>query len=93
MWSAISNTAEYGDYVTGPEIINADTKARMKAALERIQSGEFARNWMQENSDGCPNFNQARSDAAAHQIEEVGKELRSRIKFANAGKLVDKALN
>ena len=91
---SISNTAEYGDYVTGPKIIDADTKERMKAALERIQSGEFAKAWIQENEDGCGNFLKTREDSAKHQIEEVGAELRSRIIFPDTSKkLVDKSKN
>ncbi len=91
---SISNTAEYGDYTSGPVVINSDTKDRMKGILERIQSGEFAKAWIQENEDGCDKFLKSRSDAAEHQIEEVGAELRSRIKFPDTSiKLVDKDKN
>ena len=91
---SISNTAEYGDYVTGPKIIDADTKERMKEALKRIQSGEFAKAWIQENEDGCGTFLKTREDSAKHQIEEVGAELRSRIIFPDTSKkLVDKSKN
>jgi ketol-acid reductoisomerase len=91
---SVSNTAEFGDYYTGPKVIDAKVKASMKEALDRITSGEFADTWLKENEDGCPNFKRYREEAAKHPIEEVGKELRSRIKFPmSSGKLVDKELN
>ncbi len=90
---SISNTAEYGDYVTGPDVIDAGVKARMKQALTRIQSGEFARRWMKENADGCPNFKRMRQEGADHQIEKVGAEIRSKIRFPRQQQLVDKTIN
>lgn len=73
---SISDTAEYGDYVTGPKIITEDTKKAMKGVLKDIQDGVFARNWILENQANRPNFNSFRRNQAAHQIEEVGGELR-----------------
>ena len=90
---SVSNTAEYGDVTVGPTIIDADAKARMKQALERVQSGEFADAWMAENAAGCPNFNKLRETAAKHPIEEIGAEIRSNIRFPDQQKLVDTSVN
>jgi ketol-acid reductoisomerase len=90
MRHSISNTAEYGDYTVGPKVVDAGVKLRMKEALQRIQQGKFADEWLQENVDGLPNMKKYRADGAAHDIEKVGAELRSRIKFPkSASKLVD----
>jgi ketol-acid reductoisomerase len=74
---SISDTAEYGEYVTGKRIITDQTKVEMKAVLEDIKSGKFAENWLEENKAGRPNFNKAREDVDQHPIEIVGKQLRS----------------
>jgi ketol-acid reductoisomerase len=74
---SISDTAEYGEYVTGKRIINDATRAEMKKVLADIQSGKFAKNWLKENEDGRPNFNKFRQDIAASRIEKVGAKLRS----------------
>jgi ketol-acid reductoisomerase len=76
MRKAISNTAEYGDLTVGPKIIDEKTKNRMKKALDRVQSGKFAREWIKENKTGCENFNKLRANDQNHQIEKVGAELR-----------------
>lgn len=76
MRKAISNTAEYGDLTVGPKIIDARVKRSMKKALKRIQSGAFAREWIKENKNGCPNFKALREKDLNHQIEKVGAELR-----------------
>lgn len=73
---SISDTAEYGDYVTGPRIITEETKAEMKRVLTDIQDGSFAKNWMIENQVGRPHYNAMKRRNAQHQIEEVGAELR-----------------
>ncbi|MDD3064635.1 MAG: ketol-acid reductoisomerase [Endomicrobiaceae bacterium] len=73
---SISDTAEYGEYVTGKRIITDATKAEMKKVLEDIQSGKFAKNWLKENEDGRPNFNKCREEIAARKIEKVGARLR-----------------
>jgi ketol-acid reductoisomerase len=76
MHHSISNTAEYGDYVTGPKIVTDETRAAMSEALWRIQSGEFARDWILENRAGQPHFKAMRRIHDDHLIEEVGAELR-----------------
>jgi ketol-acid reductoisomerase len=90
---SISNTAEYGQYVTGPRIITAETKAEMKRVLEDIQSGRFVRDFMQENAVGAPSLKATRRRDAEHQIEEVGGRLRAMMPWITKGKLVDKAKN
>ncbi|ACI99367.1 ketol-acid reductoisomerase [Rhodospirillum centenum] len=90
---SISNTAEYGDYVTGPRIITAETKAEMKRVLEDIQSGRFTRDWMLENKAGLPFFKATRRRQAEHPIEEVGAKLRGMMPWITANKLVDKNRN
>jgi ketol-acid reductoisomerase len=74
---SISDTAEYGDYVTGPKIITEDTKNSMRQVLKDIQTGKFAKEWIGENQVNRPFFNRMRAIEAQHPIEQVGKELRS----------------
>jgi ketol-acid reductoisomerase len=74
---SISDTAEYGDYVTGPKIITEETKNAMRQVLKEIQNGKFAREWITENQVNRPFFNRMREIEAQHPIEKVGKELRS----------------
>ena len=76
MRHSISDTAEYGDYVTGKRIITDETKAAMKQVLAEIQDGTFAKNWILENQANRPAFNAMRRKGAEHPIEEVGKNLR-----------------
>jgi len=90
---SISNTAEYGEYVTGPRIITPETKAEMKRVLEDIQSGKFVRDFMLENQVGQPSFKATRRRSAEHQIEEVGGRLRGMMPWIAKNKLVDKAVN
>ena len=90
---SISNTAEYGDYVTGPRIITEETKAEMKRVLEDIQSGRFTRDWMLENEVGQTSFKATRRREAAHNIEEVGERLRAMMPWITANRLVDKSKN
>ena len=90
---SISNTAEYGDYVSGPRVVNAETKKEMKRILEDIQQGRFVSNWMQECKAGQPSFKAMRRNAAAHPIEEVGQRLRGMMPWLKGNKLVDKARN
>lgn len=73
---SISDTAEYGDYVSGPRVISPDVKERMKEVLSDIQAGKFARNWILENQSNRAYFNATRRNEAQHQIEEVGGRLR-----------------
>jgi ketol-acid reductoisomerase len=90
---SISNTAEYGDYVTGPRIVTSETKAEMKRVLEDIQSGRFVRDWMLENKAGLPSFKATRRRQAEHPIEDVGGKLRAMMPWIGANKLVDKNRN
>ncbi len=90
---SISNTAEYGEYVTGPRIVTPDTKAEMKRVLEDIQSGRFVRDFMQENAVGAPSFKATRRRGSEHQIEEVGQRLRAMMPWITKNKLVDTARN
>ncbi|HLT19202.1 MAG TPA: ketol-acid reductoisomerase [Thermomicrobiales bacterium] len=73
---SVSDTAEYGDYVSGPRVIDDRVKATMQQILGDIQSGEFAQEWMAENANGRPNFKRMRQEANEHPIEEIGAELR-----------------
>jgi len=86
---SISNTAEYGDYVTGPKIITEDTKNAMRQVLKDIQEGVFARNWLLENQVGCPNFNAKRKKESEHQLESVGAELRNMMSWTKKNKLIN----
>jgi len=90
---SISNTAEYGEYVTGPRIVTPETKAEMKRVLTDIQSGKFTRDWMLENKVNQTSFKATRARNNAHQIEEVGEKLRAMMPWIGANKLVDKAKN
>ncbi len=90
---SISNTAEYGEYVTGPRIVTAETKAEMKKVLDDIQKGRFTRDWMLENRVGQTNFKAMRRAMAAHQIEDVGGKLRGMMPWISKNALVDKAKN
>jgi ketol-acid reductoisomerase len=87
---SVSNTAEYGEYVSGPRIINDATKAEMKRVLADIQSGRFARDWMLENRVNQAGFKAMRRRNAAHPIEEVGEKLRAMMPWIAKNKLVDK---
>ena len=90
---SISNTAEYGEYVTGPRIITSQTKAEMKRVLEDIQSGRFTRDWMLENRVHQTSFKATRRRNAEHSIEQVGEQLRGMMPWIGANRLVDKAKN
>ena len=90
---SISNTAEYGDYVTGPRLIDAGVKARMKEVLEDIQSGRFTRDWVLENAAGQSSFKAQRRREAEHPVEEVGARLRAMMPWIAENRLVDKSKN
>ncbi len=90
---SVSNTAEYGDYVSGPRIITDETKAEMKRILADIQSGRFARDWVNECNAGQPSFKAMRRSWAKHPAEEVGSKLRAMMPWLAEGKLVDKTKN
>ena len=78
---SISNTAEYGDYITGPKIITEDTKKAMKKILSDIQDGTFAKDWLLENKIGAPHFHAMRAKGAQHESEVVGAELRKTLQL------------
>ena len=87
---SISNTAEFGEYVSGPRVVTSDTKAEMKLILEDIQSGKFTNRWMQ---GGQEEINSFREDMAAHPIEEVGANVREKMPWISSNKLVDQTKN
>ena len=90
---SISNTAEFGDYVSGPRVIDSSVKDRMKEVLEEIQSGKFVQDWMMENKVGAPRFKAMRRRSAEHDIEKVGQNLRDMMPWITENALVDKAKN
>ncbi|MDC1133530.1 ketol-acid reductoisomerase [Alphaproteobacteria bacterium] len=90
---SISNTAEYGEYVTGPRIITSETKAEMKRILNDIQSGKFTRDWMLENKVSQTSFKATRRKVSEHPIEEIGSKLRAMMPWITANRLVDKDKN
>jgi len=90
---SISNTAEYGDYVTGPRVIDPSVKERMKEVLTDIQEGKFVRDFVQEMHCGQPMFKATRRLHAEHEIEEVGTKLRAMMPWIAANQLVDKEKN
>lgn len=90
---SISNTAEFGDYVSGPRVITEETKAEMKRILEDIQSGKFVEQFMGGNKEGLNRLKEMREAEAKHPIEEVGANLRAMMPWIAKDKLVDKAKN
>jgi len=90
---SISNNAEYGEYATGPKIITAETKKAMRAALARIQSGEYAKEFILENRAGAPMLLSRRRMTAEHPIEIVGEKLRAMMPWIKKNKLVDQSRN
>src|SRR6478736_8544354 len=90
---SISNTAEYGEYVTGPRIVTSETKAEMKRVLADIQGGKFTRDWMLENKVNQTSFKATRAKLAEHSIEHVGAKLREMMPWIKERAMVDKAKN
>ena len=90
---SISNNAEYGEYATGPKIITEETKKAMRAALARIQSGEYAKEFILENRAGAPTLLSRRRMTAEHPIEIVGEKLRAMMPWIKKNKLVDQSRN
>jgi len=90
---SISNNAEYGEYVTGPKIVTDETKQAMRDALARIQSGEYARDFILENRAGAPMLRARRRLTSEHSIEQVGEKLRSMMPWIKKNKLVDQTRN
>src|SRR6187455_2873920 len=90
---SISNNAEFGEYVTGPRVVNEATKAEMKKILADIQSGKFVKDWMLENRVNQTSFKAMRAKCDAHEMEEVGKRLRAMMPWISERKMVDKTKN
>ncbi|EPM70888.1 ketol-acid reductoisomerase [Pseudomonas syringae pv. theae ICMP 3923] len=90
---SISNNAEYGEYVTGPEVINAESRQAMRNALKRIQDGEYAKMFITEGATGYPSMTAKRRNNAEHGIEVIGEKLRSMMPWIAANKIVDKDKN
>jgi ketol-acid reductoisomerase len=90
---SISNNAEYGEYVTGPEVINEQSRQAMRRALERIQNGEYAKSFLLENRVGAPTLQARRRLTAQHPIEQIGEKLRSMMPWIKKNRLVDTSRN
>ena len=90
---SISNNAEYGEYVTGPEVINEQSREAMRNALKRIQNGEYAKMFITEGATNYPSMTAWRRNNAAHPIEQVGEKLRAMMPWIAANKIVDKSKN
>ncbi|GAB6070686.1 ketol-acid reductoisomerase [Thiomicrorhabdus hydrogeniphila] len=90
---SISNNAEYGEYVTGPQVINAESRAAMRQALKNIQTGEYAKQFILEGQAGYPSMTAARRNNAEHGIEVVGKKLRGMMPWIASNKIVDQDKN
>lgn len=90
---SISNTAEYGDLTRGPRIVTDETRAEMRKILKEIQTGEFAREFIQENQAGTPTFKAKRRLGREHQIEEVGERLRGMMPWISKNRKVDQSIN
>ena len=80
---SISDTAEWGEYISGEKIIDENTKSRMKDVLAKIQDGSFAKEWIKENQDGLPRFNEYRKKLISHPIESIGEELRNMMRVSS----------
>ncbi|APD06646.1 ketol-acid reductoisomerase (NADP(+)) [Flavobacteriaceae bacterium UJ101] len=90
---SISNTAEFGDYVSGPRVINDESKKAMKAILSEIQNGTFAKNFIKEGESGYPIMNQKRKETKEHLIEQTGARLREMMPWIKANKIVNQEKN
>jgi ketol-acid reductoisomerase len=90
---SVSNTAEYGEYVSGPRVVTPQVKAEMKKVLDDIQSGKFVRDWMLENKVNQTSFKATRAKLAEHPIEQVGEKLRAMMPWIKQRAMVDKSKN
>jgi ketol-acid reductoisomerase len=90
---SVSNTAEYGEYVSGPRVVDDRTRAEMKRILTDIQSGKFVKDWMLENRVNQTSFKAMRAASAAHPIEQVGAKLREMMPWIKDRALVDRSKN
>src|SRR5688500_8734618 len=89
MWYSVSDTAEYGGYTAGDKVVTPETRAAMKKILADIQSGAYARQWIEENQQGRPWFTGRRRQERTHQVEGVGKELRAMMPFLDAKEVAE----
>jgi ketol-acid reductoisomerase len=85
MRKGVSDTAEWGDYVSGPRVVGEASREEMKKILAEIRSGEFARRWIAESQGDASEFNRLKAEGRAHQIEEVGSRLRARMAWLSGG--------
>ena len=90
---SISNNAEYGEYVTGEEVVNDSSREAMRVALKNIQNGDYAKSFIQEGALGYPSMNARRRNTAAHEIEQIGEKLRAMMPWIAANKIIDKDVN
>ena len=90
---SISNNAEFGEYVTGPKVINEESRQAMREALANIQDGTYARQFLSEGNSGYPIMTRKRKENAEHGIEVVGEKLRAMMPWIAANKIVDKSKN
>ena len=90
---SISNNAEYGEYVTGEEVVNDSSREAMRTALKNIQNGNYAKRFIQEGSLGYPSMNARRRNMAEHEIEVIGDKLRAMMPWIAANKIIDKDVN
>jgi ketol-acid reductoisomerase len=90
---SVSNTAEYGEYVSGPRVINESSRAAMKDILSDIQSGKFAKDWMLENRVNQTSFKAMRQACDSHEMEVIGKQLRAMMPWIAERAMVDKSRN
>jgi ketol-acid reductoisomerase len=90
---SVSNTAEYGEYVSGPRVVTPETRVEMKKILDDIQSGKFVKDWMLENRVNQTSFKAMRAKCAAHPIEQVGEKLRAMMPWIKQRALVDRSRN
>ena len=93
MWYSVSNTAEYGGLTRGPRVVTEDTKLEMKRILKEIQTGNFAKEFVQENQAGAPSIKAMRRITQEHPIEEVGEKLRAMMPWIQENRLVNKEVN
>ena len=90
---SISNNAEYGEYVTGEAVVNDSSREAMRTALKNIQNGDYAKSFIQEGALGYPSMTARRRNMEAHQIEQIGGQLREMMPWIAANKIVDKDKN
>ena len=83
---SVSDTAEYGDYTRGPQVIDDHVKANMRKVMDAIQDGSFAKEWITENDEGRPRFDRLRRENLGHSVEKVGRELRDMMPFLKSTK-------